>query len=133
MLFRSAVNSQNQAADTMAIEATTGSIHGSGELDANAMALVARQNVGFDGASLRVDAGTLAVTTHEGDIYLEELGDVVIGSVTVPSVAAGRPSATMSFGCSSAICRARNGWQAAISSGSGVRLLGGRHFTVLAM
>ena len=46
---------------------------------------------------------------------------------------ANRPSATTTRGRIAAICALRNGSQAAISSGSGSRFPGGRHFTTLAM
>src|SRR5579862_381334 len=47
--------------------------------------------------------------------------------------AAGAPSATITRGEINSSCSVRNGEHAAISSGSGVRLFGGRHLTVLQM
>jgi hypothetical protein len=46
---------------------------------------------------------------------------------------ANRPSATTTRGRMAAIWAFRNGSQASISSGSGSRLAGGRHFTTFAM
>src|SRR6478672_10317439 len=48
-------------------------------------------------------------------------------------LAATAPRATITFGLITSICRIRNGEQVSHSSFSGVRLLGGRHFTTLAM
>ena len=47
--------------------------------------------------------------------------------------AAMRPRQRMIFGSTRAICRARKGAQACCSSGSGSRLCGGRHLTMLAI
>ncbi len=47
--------------------------------------------------------------------------------------AAGDPSATIALGPIASICRMRNGRHVSISSFSGSRLFGGRHFTMLAM
>src|SRR6185369_9426297 len=44
-----------------------------------------------------------------------------------------RPSATTILGPTAAICALRNGSHASISSGSGSRFPGGRHFTTFAM
>ena len=47
--------------------------------------------------------------------------------------AANFPSATITTGLMRAICACRNGEHCSISSGSGLRLSGGRHFTTFAM
>src|SRR6185436_19402505 len=58
----------------------------------------------------------------------------VIGVPTRSSVcAANLPSATITFGRIEASCAFKNGSHASISSGSGFRLFGGRHFTTLQM
>ena len=58
----------------------------------------------------------------------------VIGSVVRSSdCAANLPSATMTFGLMMSICLKRNGSHCSTSSGSGLRLPGGRHLMTLAM
>ena len=59
---------------------------------------------------------------------------LVIGSVVRSSDCdANLPSATTTRGCTIASCSNRNGSQVATSSGSGLRLPGGRHLITFAM
>ena len=58
----------------------------------------------------------------------------VIGSAVFSSQwAANLPRPTSTRGRIARICASRKGWQARISSGSGLRFCGGRHLMTLAM
>ncbi|KAG1373550.1 hypothetical protein G6F59_018487 [Rhizopus arrhizus] len=57
----------------------------------------------------------------------------MVAAVPSSVCAAKRPSTRMRSGFSKAICRIRYGLQAAISSGLGLRLPGGRHLITLVM
>ncbi len=57
----------------------------------------------------------------------------MLASLASSVCAAKRPMAMINFGWMSAICRLRNGVHFSTSSGSGLRLPGGRHLRTLAM